>query len=196
MPGRGLAGGVPPPEGSGGSASCCGGDPLAVVDGDAQQGFEKLVGQRLAGRAHAETGVGLDRAVVVRAAGGDQSVLLGQGQAALHRGLVVQRVVALDAGQAQARRLSHDALQAGLVGADDAGVGEHGERAGGAQQADGGGQRHPLPVHPGRRAAPQEAVEGLADGRHVATAAQGLADVGPSDGPVLGERARSAASSG
>ena len=124
----------------------------------------------------------------VRAAGGHQPELGGQRQAARALAVVVERVVALEADHAEARRLAHEAAQAGLVGADDAGVGDDGQAAGAADEAE---RRPPAPepaaVHEGRRAAAQEALERLADGAHVAAPPHGLADVRPADGAAAGD---------
>ena len=88
---------------------------------------------------------------------------------------------------AAASRTSPPRLPAAAeVDADEAGMGQHRQAAAVAEQAHGGVQREPAPVHPGGSAAAQVEAKGLRDGVHIAAAHQSEADVRAADGAVAG----------
>jgi len=66
----------------------------------------------------------LDRAVEIRAAGGDQTVLGRKGQTLLRGSVVVERIRALEADEPLADALSQQAAQPGAVSTDDPRVGD------------------------------------------------------------------------
>ena len=81
--------------------------------------------------------VGLGLAVKIGAARGHQAVQGGELEAARHRLLAVLGVEALESAYAAAARFSHQRGQTGLVGADDARVGDRRQAVGAAHQAHG-----------------------------------------------------------
>ena len=90
-------------------------------------------------------------------------------------------------------RLAHEVPQAGTVGVNDAGMGDHGQATRAADQMHSGSEPQSAPVDVGGRAAAQKTLKGLADGAHVGAAQHDLGNVRPPDGPVashLGELGR------